>query len=206
MHTAESFEETESDWLQRLDRELDAVFNTTHVEEAAKIQARTRASISALLNRAGAGGDAAAAAAAAAAEAEAAPPTTVTKRANYRASVFQPSHAVTCSGWLDKKGKMLAGWQRRWFQVAGHYLTYRSSESETDLKASVDLANVTVDEVSAGSPIFHLRGSADGKVLMTLRASNGAEAELWAGAMREVIRPAQNQFQGHRKLSKPTRA
>ena len=172
MHTAESFEETESDWLQRLDRELDTIFNTTHVEEAAKIQARTRASISALLNRAGGGNDAVAAAAAA--EAAAAPPSTVTKggkRANYRASVFQPSHAVTCSGWLDKKGKMLAGWQRRWFQVAGHYLTYRSSESETDLKASVDLANVTVDEVAAGSPIFHLRGAADGKVLLVVAST-----------------------------------
>ena len=77
MHTAESFEETESDWLQRLDRELDTIFNTTHVEEAAKIQARTRASISALLNRAGGGNDAVAAAAAA--EAAAAPPSTVTK-------------------------------------------------------------------------------------------------------------------------------
>eukprot|EP00937_MAST-01D_sp_MAST-1D-sp2_P000107 g107.t1 len=215
-------DEDESAWLQRLDRELDAIFNTSHEEEAEVFAAAARrhlklpvdvaAAVAAAHKGGGSGGGAGGRhrvpgerTAGGAAEAPA-----VTKKGakktQFRRSMFQPRTAVTCSGWLEKKGKVR--WQRRWFQVAGHYMTYRTAETDQELKGSVDLQRVVVDEMAAGTPVFHLRDGANpAAVVMTLRASSMAEADLWAGAIREVSDAVlrkdsfvDNKFRDHTKL------
>ena len=224
-------DESEADWFQRLDAELNTHYGLSyeHVLGASALEALQAAGLSTAQYRQEPGvsrGGGAAAGMRAAANAPRAQDVsgnggsgggggkaTVTKSAaRQRASVFQPDDAVTCSGWLQKRGKLLSGWQRRWFQVAGNYLTYRSSEDPSaELKASVDLRDVQVDvggSGGGGDDVFHIRSLSASKVIMSLRAPSAQEAENWVVHLRDVTDAVlrktsftSNRFRDHRKLS-----
>ena len=87
--------------------------------------------------------DASAAAAASPSKAAKAGRHGVTKRDGFRASVMH-NDGCLYSGFLEKQSK-LGAWQRRYFEVSGHYLKYFADDrSGAKLLASVDLLKASL--------------------------------------------------------------
>ena len=100
-----------------------------------------------------------------------------TKRRNYRASVHVPKH-VACEGYLQKRSKQ-GRWQKRYFQLVGHYLKYYKDEhklNDANLRAATDVLLTHVDHTN-GSNKFEVR-LPEGKP-MVLQAPSALEAMKW---------------------------
>jgi hypothetical protein len=82
----------------------------------------------------------------------------VTKRLCYSQSMIAETGPVK-TGYLHKKGKLLSGWQQRWFEATGHYLRYYKAENRESMLAAIDLLQVCVEvpNKTKHSGIFHLR-------------------------------------------------
>jgi hypothetical protein len=104
-------------------------------------------------------------------------------RGSWRRSVFDASTGVIKKGYLDKKGKGLFSWQRRFFSASGHHLRYFTGDDEQDLLATIDLTGVTItceiktskDAASSRSSLINLRA---GDKDMKLRAENASEVHI----------------------------
>jgi hypothetical protein len=80
---------------------------------------------------------------------------------------------------LEKKGKMMSGWQKRWFVSSGHYLTYYKNEQKKELLCSIDLEQVDVIQPNGMATQGMFQIQVKGGKLMNLRAPTGMEAVAW---------------------------
>ena len=110
------------------------------------------------------------------------------KRGSQRKSVVDGD--VRKQGHLQKRStKAISGrWQRRYFTLAGHYLSYRDSEASAQAeasKASIDLKSI--ERVSRAKTEIKLRERNHGEVFR-LKASSENEAEAWLFACSNMRR------------------
>ena len=118
----------------------------------------------------------------------------ITKRKGFRASVFEPrsSSFRTMSkergGYLEKRTQSLPHrWQRRWFRLKGHYLSYYPSKEEARLLACIDMNSVISVTPSRKYPTsFTLLFSNERKY--HLRCLGRDDANAWIGALDSFIR------------------
>jgi len=113
------------------------------------------------------------------------------KRGGYRASAMLPEAPVVHSGYLEKRGKMMAGWQRRFCEIAGHYLRYYKDEHKEQLLATLDLRAVSLHQdaleqkAQGGSRVFSIVPD-DGSKPMALRARDIESASQWLALLRSI--------------------
>ena len=90
-------------------------------------------------------------------------------------------HSLRCCPhrYLEKKGKMMSGWQKRWFVSSGHYLTYYKNEQKKELLCSIDLEQVDVIQPNGMATHGMFQIQVKGGKLMNLRAPTGMEAVAW---------------------------
>jgi hypothetical protein len=110
----------------------------------------------------------------------------VSKGAKVRGSVFTSS--VKMEGFMKKHSTgMIKRWQRRYFAVKGHYLSYYENENmaDTELKGTIDLQNLQA--VGLTSTEGELQVIVDGVTTM-FRADTKAEAQKWVDTL-ESFKP-----------------
>jgi hypothetical protein len=92
------------------------------------------------------------------------------------------TEAVLREGWLQKQSSgTFKQWQKRYFRLSGHYLTYYADEKTDEVKGACDLNTVTLcvhEELS-------LRVTAPGGELL-LRAASAEDAEKWQTSLLSV--------------------
>jgi hypothetical protein len=85
------------------------------------------------------------------------------------------TEAVLREGWLQKQSSgTFKQWQKRYFRLSGHYLSYYADEKTDEVKGACDLNTVTLCVHEALS----IRVTAPGQELL-LRAASAEDAEKW---------------------------
>jgi hypothetical protein len=109
----------------------------------------------------------------------------VTKRLNYSQSMFR-NEGDTKQGFLQKKGKMLAGWQQRWFEAAGHYLRYYKDDRKDSMLAAIDLRAVCIEKDSKIEKSAQFTIITPDSSKIQLRAGTPLMAMEWANFLIEL--------------------
>jgi hypothetical protein len=94
----------------------------------------------------------------------------------------QAQDVILREGWLEKQSSgTFKQWQKRYFRLSGHYLTYYADEKTDEVKGACDLNTVTLcvhEELS-------IRVIAPGQELL-LRAALAEDAEKWQTSLLMV--------------------
>eukprot|EP00935_MAST-01C_sp_MAST-1C-sp1_P001773 g1773.t1 len=105
------------------------------------------------------------------------------KKAAWRGSVFQQS--VIREGYLEKKSSgMVKQWQRRYFELSGHYLKYyedKATKSDETLKGTIDAHEI--GEIGAGKGGAITIVMSDDGAKINLRAPSEQSAAAWVDAI-----------------------
>jgi hypothetical protein len=92
----------------------------------------------------------------------------------------------TKQGFLQKKGKMLAGWQQRWFEAAGHYLRYYKDDRKDSMLAAIDLRAVCIEKDSKIEKSAQFTIITPDSSKIQLRAGTPLMAMEWANFLIEL--------------------
>eukprot|EP00935_MAST-01C_sp_MAST-1C-sp1_P002436 g2436.t1 len=107
------------------------------------------------------------------------------KKASWRSSVFQQS--VIKEGYLEKQSSgMIKQWQRRYFELSGHYLKYyedKGTKSDDTVKGTIDVREIA--ELAAGKDGVIMMATSDGGKI-NLKAPSETSAASWVDAIEQV--------------------
>jgi hypothetical protein len=107
------------------------------------------------------------------------------KKSGFRKSTFDQPCQI--KGYLEKKSTgVRKRWQKRYFEVAGHYLKYSQDEgsinNESTIKSAIDLSKLTKCERQG--EIFTLKL---GSETCELQGPNDEEAQLWCQVLKTFL-------------------
>ena len=63
--------------------------------------------------------------------------------------LIEADRSVYYSGWMNKKGRKVRNWKRRWFVLSGHHLSYYAKEGDKTPLGEINLETCVVDELKA---------------------------------------------------------
>jgi hypothetical protein len=90
---------------------------------------------------------------------------------------------VIKEGYLEKKGGgVMKQWQSRYFELAGHYMSYSEKKGDESVKGTVDLA--ALETIAAQGSHILIEMSSHQKI--ELKATSPQVAQMWVAQIQEV--------------------
>jgi hypothetical protein len=103
------------------------------------------------------------------------------QKTGLRGSVF--GEVVMKEGYLEKKGRgVMKQWQSRYFELAGHYMSYSEKKGDDSVKGTVDLA--ALETISAQGSHILIEMSSHQNI--ELKATSPQVAVMWVTQIQEV--------------------
>lgn len=87
-------------------------------------------------------------------------------------------------GFLDKEGRVVRNWKRRWFQLTRGQLLYFRARDDVTPRGSVSLRGASVGAIAVSGELHTFCVKSAGRTLM-LKATDFDQEQLWVHAIRK---------------------